>query len=157
MAILEIKYDKLKTFTKKFDDHQMSQGFKLCFSELMQEAKYGKFVMPQRDLKSFKNIDFGMGVSTSKVSHCKSQLWNNWANATFTYLEINVAQHWDILAKDLQFDKIDQLDFKLFNGALNHYYRNVHLKMVARNKLRLFLIKGMWKIMPMNFKICAPA
>jgi hypothetical protein len=53
------------------------------FSELMQEAKYGKFVMPQRDLKSFKNIDFGMGVPTSKVSHCKSQLWNNWANATF--------------------------------------------------------------------------
>jgi hypothetical protein len=72
-------------------------------------------------------------------------------------LEINVAQHWDILAKDLQLDKIDLLDLKLFNGALNHYYRNVHPKMVARNKLRLFLIEGMWKIMPMNFNICAPA
>jgi hypothetical protein len=72
MAILEIKHDKLKTLTKKFDDHQMSQGFKLCFFELMQEAKYGKFVMPQRDLKSLKNTDFGMGVPTSKVSYCKS-------------------------------------------------------------------------------------
>lgn len=98
-----------------------------------------------------------MGVPTSKVFYCKSHVRNNWANATFTYLEINVAQHWDTLAEDLQLDMKDPLDFQLFNGALNHSCRSVHPTKVARNKLRLFLIKGMWKITPMNFNFCASA
>lgn len=74
IAILESKSDKLKTFTKRFDN-QMSQGFKFCFFDLMQEAKNGKFVMPQRDLKNSKHtikLNFGMGGPTSKVFHCKS-------------------------------------------------------------------------------------
>ena len=67
-----------------------------------------------------------------------------------------MAQYWDILAKELQVDGNDLLDWQHFKETLIRSYETFNPKMVACNKLYLFLKKGMWKSTPMSFNICAP-
>jgi hypothetical protein len=55
-----------------------------------------------------------------------------------------VEKHWDILAKELQYDRKDSLDWQHFNTKklLSIFYVNVNLEMAARNKLCLPPCKG---------------
>ena len=51
------------------------QGLKLCFLEMMQQSKHGKFVDAltklEKSQKHFKSDNFGLGGSHSKIPHCK--------------------------------------------------------------------------------------
>ena len=58
-------------------------------------------------MKSSKNVvklSFGIGGPSSKVVIASLILWDIWVTTTFTYLETNVAHHWDILVQELQID-----------------------------------------------------
>jgi hypothetical protein len=65
-----------------------------------------------------------------------------WVVIASTYLETNVAQHWDVLAMELRTDKKDPLLWDNFQDALITAYGSVNQEMVARNKLRTLKQRG---------------
>jgi hypothetical protein len=59
-----------------------------------------------------------------------------WVTIASTYLETNMAQHWDILALELESENKDPQLWDNFYDALLTAYGSVHEELVARNKLR---------------------
>ena len=59
-----------------------------------------------------------------------------WVVIASTYLETNIAQHWDVLAMELRTDKKDPLLWDNFQDAFISAYGSVNHEMVAWNKLR---------------------
>jgi hypothetical protein len=58
-----------------------------------------------------------------------------WVDLAKTYLETKVAQHWQIIAKNLQLEGKDAKDWVLFKEALIKAYGNVNPEQLARAKL----------------------
>ena len=65
-----------------------------------------------------------------------------WVTTAYTYLETNVAQHWDILALELTSENKDPQLWDNFYDALLTAYGYVNQELVARNKLRTLRQKG---------------
>jgi hypothetical protein len=59
-----------------------------------------------------------------------------WVTIASTYLETNVAQHWDILALELESENKDPQLWDNFYYAILTAYGSVNQELVARNKLR---------------------
>ena len=65
-----------------------------------------------------------------------------WMVIASTYLETNVAQHWDVLAMELCTDENNPLLWENFQEALISAYGSVNQEMVARNKLHILKKNG---------------
>lgn len=76
--------------------------------------------------KHSKMIILALGGPNPTVPHCKSHSAIKWVNIAFTCLESHVAQHWGILAKELQYDGKDPVEWQLkCEEALIHSYESV--------------------------------
>ena len=115
--MLKLNYEKLKTFMEKLEDGHIFQGLKLHFLKIVQEPERVHLLTPQQNLKvnTYSKMTILAWVAHIQNFIIASRiLQDNWVNTTSTYLVTNVAQHWDILAKKLQYGGNDPWDWQHF-------------------------------------------
>lgn len=97
-AMLELNYQKLMTYMEQLHTYgQISEDQSFVYWKQCKKLKNDEFVDTSMKLENFKEHSkmtiLVWVAQIQKFLVASHILWDNWVNATSTYLEINVAQH----------------------------------------------------------------
>ena len=143
---IEMQCDKLMFMNAKHEGRLDTHEFKLTVLQAYQDTE--KVRSTTASTKPEKFNDKSKVIILAWLAQMQKHLIAcqmpsvEWVVIASTYLETNVAQHWDVLAMELQTYKENPLLWDNFQDAFITAYGSVNQEMVDRNKLRTLKQRG---------------